>query len=165
MVKQIGDEFMLVFMSAGATVACGQSIAAAVAGESHFPAVRMGGHAGSVLFREADFLGQTVNVAARVADIADAGELLVTSDVLDATGAERWHHAGKRQLKGLSGPIDLYRVPTQRAAQRATDPVCGMQLLGADRDLRHEWAGSTYRFYSTGCRDLFRAEPSRYAPS
>ena len=163
-VKQIGDEFMLVFPNAATMVDCALGIAGAVATESHFPAVRMGGHAGPVLFREADFLGQTVNIAARVAGTAGAGELVVTGDVRDAVGPmpDAWQPLGEHQLKGLSGPVALFRVPTPAPTARDTDPVCGMELLLTRGALDEEWAGSRFRFCSTGCRDLFREAPDRY---
>src|ERR1700730_2734512 len=66
-VKQIGDAFMLVFNSAPGAVACGIDLENAIAQESQFPGVHIGAHTGPLLYREGDYLGNTVNVAARVA--------------------------------------------------------------------------------------------------
>src|SRR5205807_6415725 len=43
-VKQIGDEFMLVFPDGRAAVSCGLEIAAKAAAESRFPALTIGAH-------------------------------------------------------------------------------------------------------------------------
>ena len=47
------------------------------------------------------------------------------------------------------------------------DPVA-WHLLGepveGSKDLTHEWMGATWRFASAEHRDLFAADPERYAP-
>ena len=161
-VKQIGDEFMVVFPDAASMVRFATACGDALATESHFPDLRMGGHAGQVLFREADYLGATVKVAARVAGRAAAGELLVTDDVRRATAElVAWGDAGDHRLKGIADTLRLFRasLTTSDAAQ---DPVCRMRLGADAADLRVEWSGSTYRFCSEGCRDRFLVAPSQY---
>lgn len=60
-------------------------------------AVRMGLHRGEAIGRGDDFVGQTVNVASRVAALAGPGE---------ATEA-----IGPATIRGVSEPIWLHRVP------------------------------------------------------
>ena len=57
-------------------------------------------------------VGQTVNVAARVADLAGPGELLVTEDVVGALAdATNWFRlVGPVRVKGVSEPVWLYRL-------------------------------------------------------
>ena len=46
-----------------------------------------------------------------------------------------------------------------------TDPVCGMEVVGADareRGLVHEHEGQTYYFCGRGCMLEFRDEPQQY---
>ena len=163
-VKQIGDEFMVVFFDARSMLSCARAIADAVALESNFPAVRMGAHVGSVLFREADFLGATVNVAARVAACAAANELLVTDAVLDGADDPHLAHVelGARALKGLREPVTLHRVTITAREQSISDPVCGMHVAAAT-SIRHTHADAEYLFCSEGCRDIFRAAPESYS--
>src|SRR5205807_7172565 len=85
-VKQIGDAFMIVFGEPSNAVACGLAIEAAVVEESQFPAVHIGAHTGQLLYREGDYLGNTVNVAARVAAEAGAHQLLVSETLRSAAG-------------------------------------------------------------------------------
>jgi len=78
-----------------------------------FPlAVRMGMHTGEVIERGDDVVGQTVNVAARVADLAGPGELLVTEHVvrsLEDTPA--WFRpVGPVRVKGVGDRIWLHRM-------------------------------------------------------
>jgi len=44
--------------------------ASSAAAEARFPALRIGAHSGSVLYREGDYVGAGVNLAARVAATA-----------------------------------------------------------------------------------------------
>src|SRR5207244_11167236 len=82
--KQIGDEFMLVFPTPAAAVAFGVGIRATTAAEPRFPALRIGAHAGSVLYREGDYVGANVNLADRVTSEAKRHQFLVTEVVMDA---------------------------------------------------------------------------------
>ena len=45
----------------------------------------------------------------------------------------------------------------------ATDPVCGMQVVGADESLTIDYKGHQYQFCSTTCRDTFRTDPEKFA--
>ncbi len=119
-VKELGDGLMLWFESGpvGLAAACavlGSVSAARDAAE--FPlAVRMGMHVGQVVERGDDFVGQTVNIAARVADLAGPGELLVTEQVVRSLGAGQLRTAfrpvGPTRVKGVAAPIWLHRLAT-----------------------------------------------------
>ena len=161
-VKQIGDEFMLVFPHATSMVEFATACAGSLGSESHFPEVRMGGHAGPVLFREADYLGRTVNMAARIAGQATAGDLLVTEDVRQATAdLVSWEDAGHHELKGFADATPLFRARFT-IAESPQDPVCRMRLTDVAAELRVEWSGKAYRFCSDGCRDRFLDAPQQY---
>lgn len=116
-VKELGDGLMLWFDDppAGLGVATRmlRSIEDARA-TSGFPlALRMGMHCGEVVERGADFVGQTVNIAARISDLAGPGELLVSEQVLDALGAEgatTFRPVGPTRVRGVAAPIWLYRL-------------------------------------------------------
>ena len=68
--------------------------------------VRIGIHAGDVIHSDGDYLGATVNKAARVAAAADGGEVKVSSTVRDLVGAlegVRFDAPTSLTFKGLSG--------------------------------------------------------------
>jgi adenylate cyclase len=75
----------------------------------------MGIHAGPVVFQEGDYFGRTVNIAARIAEYARPGEILVSQEVVVmAEGAPvAFTDIGPVELKGVSGAIHLH------AARRA----------------------------------------------
>jgi adenylate cyclase len=52
-----------------------------------------------------------VNIASRVTALARPGSVLATREVRDAANAAyRWSSAGARSLKGVDGPVRLYRA-------------------------------------------------------
>jgi xanthine dehydrogenase accessory factor len=54
------------------------------------------------------------------------------------------------------------RTPTEAPPAEAVDPVCGMTVsLAGTETIVHE--GTAYAFCGAGCRQLFEADPSRYA--
>jgi adenylate cyclase len=119
-VKELGDGLMLWFDD----VTAGLRAAAAILhsterarSDDRFPlSLRMGMHRGDAIKRGDDFIGQTVNIASRIADLAGPGELLVTDQVLDgmtvATPAMSFSPVGATRVKGVSDPIWLHRLTT-----------------------------------------------------
>ena len=82
-VKTIGDEIMAVLPSADAAVQAACEMQAEVTAqppvEDTHIAIRIGLHFGSVIEKDSDVFGDTVNIAARMAEIANRGQI-ITSD-------------------------------------------------------------------------------------
>ncbi len=76
------------------------------------PPARAGIHAGPVVFQEGDYFGRTVNIAARIAEYARPGEVLVSQEVLDAADLDGvgFTAIGPIELKGVSEPLRLHSV-------------------------------------------------------
>ena len=165
-IKQIGDEFMLVFPAATEAVLFGLGLCRRAAGEHQFPGLRLGAHTGPALYREADYLGATVNVAARVTGVAARGQFVVTEALHGLVAGEvsaGWRALGPVTLKGIAEPVSLYEVTPPDAANRVRDPVCGMELDPDRADVHLAWQGRTVVLCSETCRDRFLADPGRYA--
>jgi class 3 adenylate cyclase len=117
-VKSQGDGFMIAFPSARRAIECARAIQTAIArdlgnhqsGPIH---VRIGLHTGEAIRQESDFYGKNVVVAARIADQAKGGEILVSSVVKQLTesaGDVDFEDAREVELAGLAGTHALYRV-------------------------------------------------------
>ncbi|TMA70027.1 MAG: YHS domain-containing protein [Deltaproteobacteria bacterium] len=167
-IKQIGDAFMLVFSDARAAVTCALEIEQRTAQEPQFPAARSGGHHGPVLYREGDYLGVTVNVAARLADEAGRHQVLVSEALRrEAAGAPdvEFVPLGRRRLKGVADEVELFEVVRRTEAgvgRRQVDPVCGMELGPGESAARLVFDGREQVFCSQGCLQRFVATPERY---
>ena len=92
LIKTIGDEIMCTFPSIdlAARAACAMHFAidAQRPGGEHSVFVRIGFHYGDVIHKTNDVFGDTVNIAARVAAITRARQIMTTQTVIDALPSE-----------------------------------------------------------------------------
>ena len=106
-VKTIGDEVMVVGTDIGALTDWAVGFQEFVAEMRPLP--RIGLHAGDVLYRDGDYYGRNVNLAARVVARSAGGEVLVTRPVVDAAGAHlRFTSIGAVRLKGFSDVTEMF---------------------------------------------------------
>lgn len=78
-------------------------------------ALRIGLDFGEALYRDGDYFGGAVNMAARVLNRADAEEALATESLKNqiknrAAAGLRFQSIGKVRLKGFDEPVELYRI-------------------------------------------------------
>jgi class 3 adenylate cyclase len=111
--KQIGDAFMLMFTQPANAVQFGLAMQRFVDAEPQFPALHIGAHHGTVVYRDGDYVGGTVNLAARVASCGAAGQFLITADLHTAVAdLEEPDFAAlpPQRLKGIADPVCLLEV-------------------------------------------------------
>ena len=154
--KQIGDEFMLIFPSGAQAVACGRSLVAQAGEERQFPSLRLGAHSGTALYRGGDYVGTTVNIAARVASVAGRGQFLVTQEILKHCQEDDAGSVGHYDLKGVKEPLELFEVAPSTAS-RPVDPVCGMGIDSTTCGFTVDRPEGRYFFCSDACRTQFEA--------
>ena len=159
---------MLVFHEPRSAVACTMAIEQQTAAEPQFPATRIGIHSGHVLYREGDYLGSNVNMAARLAAEATRHQILVTAAVrTEASGLSDVQFAplGTRRLRGLAHAVEVFEVLAAVEAPapvRLIDPVCGMELRAGEEAARLSFEGEERAFCSQQCLQRFVAAPERY---
>ncbi len=106
-IKTIGDEVMVVGADPGALV--DWAVGFQQLNEGLRPAPRIGVHAGETLYRDGDYYGRAVNLAARVGARAAGGEVLVTGPVVEAAGGNlAFEPIGEVKLKGFAEATELY---------------------------------------------------------
>ena len=118
LVKTIGDAAMLASPEPKALLdATLTLIDAADAEGEEFPQLRAGAALGQALPRAGDWYGRPVNLASRITDVARPGSLLVDRELHNrvvadesAPDAYRWSFAGERRMKGVRGPVPLFRA-------------------------------------------------------
>ena len=108
-VKWLGDGVMFYFADPGPGVVAALEMLEGAA-DAGLPPAHVGLHAGPVLFQEGDYFGQTVNLAARIADYARPGEVLVSQAVVDAAAdaPASFTEIGPVELKGVSEATRLH---------------------------------------------------------
>lgn len=130
-VKELGDGFLLLFPTACAAIAAVFAINERCGSEPTADGglwIRSGIHVGSPVHRGADIIGHDVNLTARIADLAGAGDVLVSAAARDAVRTARDHarcpaciatfrEIGPVFVKGIPGAVRLF------AAERAASPT------------------------------------------
>lgn len=113
-VKSLGDGVMAVFLDGADAIEAAHEAGLAVSAivvDGYRPALRAGLHTGTPRRDGDDYLGVDVNIAARVADAAGAGEVLATSATLDATDADKYVRRRRRfRAKGTPRDLVVYAV-------------------------------------------------------
>ena len=107
-VKNLGDGFLTTFDGPARAIRCAAAIA-----ESVKPLgidLRSGLHTGEIELKRDDIGGIAVHIAARVANLAQPGERLVSSTVRDLVAGSglRFEDRGLHALRGLTEEVHLY---------------------------------------------------------
>jgi class 3 adenylate cyclase len=103
--------------------------------------LRIGVHLGEVLFEKDSPQGEAVTIAARLEDLADPGEILVSAAVMDVVSARisaTFEDRGVQRLKDIPRRIMTYAVlpPSERA--EADEGRAGMSVLDRTTQFDHE---------------------------
>ena len=105
-VKTIGDEVMIVGSDPAALTEWAVGFQTLI---DERPLPRVGIHYGETVYRDGDYYGREVNLAARVAARAAGGETLVTRPVVDHAGSHlEFEPIGEVRLKGFREPTELF---------------------------------------------------------
>jgi adenylate cyclase len=115
-VKWLGDGVMFYFERPGEAARAALEMVGGLATHD-LPPAHVGLHAGPVVFQEGDYFGRTVNLAARIADYARPGEVVVSQEVVNVSNDDgvAFAEIGSVELKGVSGALRLF------TARRADD--------------------------------------------
>jgi class 3 adenylate cyclase len=75
------------------------------------PLVRIGVHAGEGIRRGQDYSGGEVHKAARIAALAEGGEILASADTVSAADGEfKVSESREATVKGVAGPVQVARI-------------------------------------------------------
>lgn len=119
-VKALGDGYMLSFPDPGEAVrACVRMIERMH--DQRTLCVHASVHRGVALYRDGDYFGRTVNLAARLLGLAGSDELVASEAVVLATQGEfDWEPGGLQRLRGVGEPVEVSRLSIARREHGAT---------------------------------------------
>lgn len=150
-VKTIGDEVMSAFPDANSAATAAMEMQNGIEAmepiEGTRLAIRIGMHFGPAVERDGDFFGDTVNLAARLSDLAIKGQIITSRATVDKLNAMLRGHC--RQLygigvKGKAAEVEICEImwrdsedaTTQMAQRPATAPIpTVLKLKYRDREV------------------------------
>lgn len=118
-VHHTGDGFFFAFDSASdavdAAVAVQRRLAEHRREHGFAPWVRIGVHTDEATLQGNDYAGQGIHLAARVGDIGEREEIVISDDALESAGAIRYPLSDPRtvDLKGIADPVAVRSVDWQ----------------------------------------------------
>ncbi len=121
-IKRMGDGWIVEFASVSDAVDCAVRIQASLT-DHEFIRLRAGLHIGEVVFEDEDVFGEGVNVAARLEELAEPGEVLISDTVhnsLDEKSAQQFSGGEAQDLKNIARSVQVWRWSssgTQQAIQ------------------------------------------------
>jgi class 3 adenylate cyclase len=112
-IHHTGDGFFVAFPDPEVALTCAVAIQRRLADhrktQGFAPEVRVGVHASEATRIEGDFRGKGVHEAARIAALAQGGEILASSATTEGTSF-RATDPRKATLKGIAEPVEIVRV-------------------------------------------------------
>jgi len=162
LIKTIGDAVLVTSPSPGEALDLVERLFASAVHEQKLPAMRAGLHHGPAIERDGDVFGAAVNLAARVAAEAYAGEVVATVGVAEAA-RERGIpvvEIGPVKLKNVSDATALSSIGFMVAAiDPAIGPVCQtiIDRRAAIGQLRY--GQTVFWFCSLTCAAAFASNP------
>ena len=154
-IKTIGDEIMATFPTANDALNAASRMQHDIRIHSELKvegqpiAIRIGGHFGPVVLENRDIFGAAVHTANRMTSQAKAGQIMVTSAIVERLAPE-WKSAVRQidvaTLKGKTSEDELYEVLWQKEDATSMLPAIALGNIGkegrrASRRLRLRFQG------------------------
>jgi adenylate cyclase len=140
-VKSLGDAVLIHTDNSADSIRLALDLVAEFDQDPTLPAIHAGLHTGPALRRADDWWGATVNIAARVAAAASAGQLLVTETSRVQAGqipSTRWHGLEPLRLKNIRMRVKVYaashipaRLPASASILALESPLPAGQAVTA----------------------------------
>jgi adenylate cyclase len=165
-VQRVGDQVVIVSENAYDIAITAQKLNALSLEEHHFLSIHAGIHFGSIFEDNGNLFGSTINIASRIMNLANRGQVLCSSAFatkLQSHPDISFTPAGKHKLKNVMHEIDIVELsPTSVAPALYVDPVCHMLVDPVKGNHVFQFQDKTFHFCSQHCMDLFKASPQSF---
>ncbi len=152
-VKSMGDGLLIEFPNALDAVECSVDLQRTLHEHNAREGaralrVRIGIHLGDVQDQGGDILGDAVNIASRIEPLAEAEGVCLSAQVYDQVRNKVPYHLvslGKRALKGMHDPVEVYRVafpwlgPSKTSAPSALPRLAILPLANISPEPKDEY--------------------------
>jgi adenylate cyclase len=168
LIKTIGDAVFVMSPTPASGIELAERLLLRTSTQQSFPALRVGLHFGEALQRDHDLFGAAVNLAARVAGEAYAGEVICTQTIAEA--ARRLDipvvELGPVPLKNVRNSVELFSLALM-IGDNATplDPVCNSPVDRRAAAGRLRFGNTEYWFCSLTCAAAFASNPGWHTSS
>ena len=163
-IQRVGDQIVLLADDPNDIVETAKALSSRSHSEHHFLSIHAGIHYGSVYVEKGSLFGSTINVASRIMNIAEHGQILCSSELVEKVNAEKHSckHLGKYSFKNVMNEISVYEIITDTQLLHFIDPVCRMQIDPTQTKYIYHYKNQEYHFCSDQCLALFKSNPETF---
>jgi adenylate cyclase len=163
-VQRIGDQIVMTAEKAEDIVVTARNINTSTLAEHEFLSIHAGIHYGSIFVDNGNLFGSTINIAARIMNLANRGQILcskqLVAKIIDQSG---FNLIGSHKLKNVLEQIEIFELLLlDQTTQLSIDPVCHMQIDATKREHVYTLNDITYHFCSEQCKALFHNTPQSF---
>lgn len=164
-VQRIGDQVVLLSENSPDVLLTANQLNASTLEEHQFLSIHAGIHFGPVFMDNGNLFGSTINIAARIMNLANRGQILCSSAFVDSVGAYpgvAFKPFGTHKLKNVMTEVEVFELSTNASPALPVDPVCHMLIDPGKDHYTFAFRGKTFHFCSIHCLDIFKASPESF---
>jgi adenylate cyclase len=161
----IGDQVVMIAENSNDLLQTAKRLNILTREEHHFLSIHAGLHFGQILIENNNLFGSTINVAARIMNVACRGQVFCSSNFLHQLPEESrqlFRPIGPHKLKNVMNQIELHELMPMSFSEVYIDPVCHMHIDPTKPSPSADHCGVTYHFCSDHCRSLFFADAGQF---
>ena len=164
--QRVGDQVVIISDSAGDVAATAIQLNDLASKEERFLSVHAGIHYGSIFEENESLFGSTINVASRIMNLANHGQILCSAALvskIENDAVFTFKNFGCHRLKNVMQEVEIFELhSTGISTARHVDPVCHMLIDPSRGDYVLTLENKTYHFCSEQCRNLFQNNPGLF---
>ena len=168
-VQRIGDQVVMMSDEPNDIVITAQQLNTATREEHHFLSMHAGIHYGSIFLDNGNLFGSTINIASRIMNLANSGQVLCSSAVVSIvrpTSDAIFKFYGKHKLKNVMNEVEVFELClANQPSSFYTDPVCHMSVDPTKGNYITTYNGNTFHFCSRDCLEIFKLTPQQFSGS
>lgn len=167
LMQRIGDQVVIVSDHALDLAVTAQNLINAALEERHFLSIHTGIHYDPVHQEDGNLFGSTINVASRIMNMAQQGQILCSSTFVSAIPTQSacvFREIGSFKFKNVLKEVQVLELVKNTDASSCfhVDPVCHMLVDPAKENHTHLHENQSYYFCSEDCLALFRTDPKSF---
>ena len=152
----VGDEVVVISPSTDELICTAISLINKCSAEHNFLQVHGGLHYGTILKRNNNYFGSTINLTSRIAAKATKGTFWCSEQFVNALSdknAFTFRQRGWQRFKNVSEECDVLELIIENTNPFNIDPVCRMLIQRKETAVPHP--ENDILFCSTNCRDIY----------
>jgi class 3 adenylate cyclase/YHS domain-containing protein len=157
--ERVGDEVMILSPSPENLLRTAEILCKNLSEENHFLQIHAGLHYGQLLKRGNGFFGSALNIASRIASLAQPGTVCCSETFLrklNPVSASNFKSIGQSSFKNISEPLEIFELDRAYIIDFHIDPVCRMIVFDHSKSFSHPTDPKKV-FCSEECKQIYMA--------